>query len=932
MQEIVDKIDFVNSEIRILNIVGLPGIGKSTLAIHVGHAMIDKGVVVHYINLAENLNEPVQQVLTEKVLESSQILSEKTGNFDRLLKWARERYWFNLLILDNCDDFLNSQKDKFQETLDNIVKVSLNVKVLMTSREIIINLDYLDHYKLYELSTKAACDLLTEKIPASLNLTMEQREQIAELTGRVPLALQIISSLLALPNPPSPNEVILELESQPIKALSHDRLPASRQVNASFSLSYKYLNRELKIIGVCIACFPGSFTREAAVHSIMKGMPMGQKIMKSNVIKGLRSLVERSLLEHNMRAERYYYHRLIREYFCGQNRSIVNYTLSGFHSFYSQQLYQFSREFAIDHSHKHSNSILFLDSDKHNIQQMLDNIAQQKITKRREMFIMLISLASALDLHLLKTRFIEVELLKPLQAALMYLDDYVPPYITKHSKNSTRSTRICNYDESQINVTSHTLVCIYESFTYHVATIQRNFHGINAAVKVLVDRKTKMESMRQFIQPYIEFYKLLAMYYEMMGLKSEVIKCHERIVKEIQRYDISICKSKVCRYNDVAHMYLSLNDKREAIRFFELSLKEEPHVVMESVDILYHLCTLHESLNDDKSVSQHIEQLLLLQPKLLDTSPSTILMHSREIRRIAQFYQRHDKKEEANALDQKLVDSLTSMDTRPNDWTLHKAVETVKDAFYSRNYSRTVQIGLQILPHLLTSSEEVDTKMISSMLSIKTLELEVRVLIGRAKFLSCNFSEGLDYLQSIFESDLMKFDSDLLSLRTVICKYLIFRPRYFRVCFPFNLHPYSTYQYGKGFLYYGLWYLPDLTLILNTWSQSTYHAVPPQFRSRSTEVISTHSGDNGLRLFINAIFPWHVNVEKTVNNVLESTTTSVLYGIGLLPFILIQICCCWFRMCIVIQCLQWLYKYFKFCFFIFVCAFTTLYMIHLEVV
>ena len=517
MQEIVDKIDFVNSEIRILNIVGLPGIGKSTLAIHVGHAMIDKSVVVHYINLAENLNEPIQQVLTEKVLESSQIRTEKAGNFDRLLKWARDRYWYNLLILDNCDDFLNSQKEKFQETLDSIVKASLNVKVLMTSREIIINLDYLDHYKLYELSTKAACDLLAKKIPASLNLTMEQHEQIAELTGRVPLALQIISSLLALPNPPSPNEVILELESQPIKALSHDRLPASRQVNASFSLSYKYLTTELKMIGVCIACFPGSFTREAAVYSIMQGMPMGQKIMKSNIINGLRSLVERSLLEHNMRAERYYYHRLVREYFCGQNRTIVNYTLSGFHSFYSQQLYQFARQFALGHDHsKHSSSITFLDSDKHNIQQLLDNIAQQRITKRREVFVVLISLASALDHHLLKSRFIKAELIKPLQSALMYLDDFVPPYIAKYSK-TTRSTCICSYDEPQINVTSHTLVCIYESFMYHLATIQRNLHGIEAAIQVLVDRKTKMESMSQFIQPYIEFYKQLAMYYEMMA-------------------------------------------------------------------------------------------------------------------------------------------------------------------------------------------------------------------------------------------------------------------------------------------------------------------------------------------------------------------------------------------------------------------------------
>jgi hypothetical protein len=943
MQEIVDKIDFFNSqtEIRILNIVGLPGIGKSTLAIHVGHAMIDKGVVVHYINMAENLNEPIQQLLTEKVLESSQIVTEKTGNFERLQRWARECYWYNLLILDNCDDFLNNQKEKFQETLDNIVKMSLNVKVLMTSREVIINLDYLDHYKIYELSTKAACDLLTKKIPASLNLTMEQREKIAELTGRVPLALQIISSLLALPNPPSPREVISELEKQPIKALSHDRLPASKQVNASFSLSYKYLSTELRTIGICIACFPGSFKSEAAVHSIMQGMPMGQKIMKSNIIKGLRTLVERSLIEHNMRAQRFYYHRLIREYFCGQNRSVVNHTLSGFHSFYSEQLYKFAKQFS---SYDHKHSIAFLDGDKHNVQQLLDSIAQQKITRRREMFVVLISLASALDLNLLRIRFVQEELDKPLQAALIYLDHYVPPYIAKYSKTKSRSMHTCDYTEPQINVTVHRLVCTYVSFMYHVATIQENLHGIKAAVRVLVDRKSNMKSMTKFIQPYIRFYKQLATYYEIMGSKNELIECHELILKQIQEYDISFCrKSKMCRYDAVAHMYLSLNNKLDAIRFFELSLKEEPHTIIERADILYYVCTIHASLEDGKKILQCLELLLELQPELLNAPSTSILLRSETIRRIAQFCRRNNKKEEADALEQKLVDSIIDESTKPDYWSLHKVVGTVKDAFYSRNYSRTVEIGFQILPQL-ESSEKVDTGMITHNIMMpakyKTLELETRVLIGRAKFLSKNRSEGLDYLQTIFESDLMKYDSDSLSLRSVICKYLIFRPRYFKTCFPFEPHLLNPLVLGKVFLYYGLWYLPNVTLITEFLSShESHHTVYPQFRSQFTEVVST--GDRGISVFMyNTIFPWVINVNETVHRILESSKMSVLNIlniIGFIPFLLIQICCCCCRATVVIRCLKLWYSRFKVSSFIFIAMcilflFITFYSVHLETI
>ena len=365
-----------------------------------------------------------------------------------------------------------------------------------------------------------------------------------------------------------------------------------------------------------------------------------------------------------------------------------------------------------------------------------------------------------------------------------------------------------------------------------------------------------------------------------------------------------------------------------------MSLEEESHTVIESVDILYHLCTLHESINNN--VSHCLELLLQSQPELLDAPPSLILRHSEKIQHLSQFYGRHGKKEEANALVQKIVDSVTGVGTKPDYWILRKLVNSVKDAFYSRNYSRTVQIGLQILPQL-ESSEEVDTRMSMSAHivipneSYKTLELEVRVLIGRAKFLGRNYTEGLDYLQTVFESDLMNFDSDSLHLGSVICKYLIFRPRYFRTCFPFELHQYSLRQLGEGFLYYGLWYLPNITLIAEFLSsRKSHHTEYPHFRSQSTQIVST--GDRRLSIFTNIMFPWLISVNKTVNNILESSKSSVIYGIGLVPFILIQFFCCCCRVSVVIQSLKLLYKYFKFCLFVFVGLFIVFYSIHLEVV
>ena len=382
-----------------------------------------------------------------------------------------------------------------------------------------------------------------------------------------------------------------------------------------------------------------------------------------------------------------------------------------------------------------------------------------------------------------------------------------------------------------------------------------------------------------------------------------------------------------------------MDHKKEAIHFFELSLKEEQHTVFETADILWHICTMYESLDDGKNISQCLQQLLHLQPKLLNAPPTPILQHSDSIRRIAQFYGRHNKKEEASALDQKIVDSVTGESIEPDFWALRKALVSVKDAFYSKNYSRAVQIGLKMLPHFVitSNSEKVDSRMLylNESMKIFNLQLEVKVLIGRAKFLSHNFTEGLDYLQTIFESDLMKFDFGLKSQRSVICKYLIFRPRYFITCFPFELHPYSLYQFGKGFLYYGLWYLPNITMITEFLtsheSRHTGYYHHPRFRSQSTDIVST--GDRGVSItLINTVFPWLVNVNETVNNILESSVTSILYIIGLAPFVLIQICCCYCRVSIVLHFFNLWYKYFKVCLFVSVAVFISLYTLHLKTV
>ena len=49
----IEKIAQWIEKIWIVSIVGPPGFGKSTLAIHVGHAVCNGGTNVHYVNLQD---------------------------------------------------------------------------------------------------------------------------------------------------------------------------------------------------------------------------------------------------------------------------------------------------------------------------------------------------------------------------------------------------------------------------------------------------------------------------------------------------------------------------------------------------------------------------------------------------------------------------------------------------------------------------------------------------------------------------------------------------------------------------------------------------------------------------------------------------------------------------------------------------------------
>ena len=287
-----------NSTVSTISIVGSPGFGKSTLAIHVGHEITEKGgIAVHYADLYEVVDVTT---LNEKMTDL--VLGEKRQSSEDLFRWASKLRVPTLLIFDNCDELLYKHKDAFQNLVKKLLRKSQCLKVMFTAKQMISFLVSFKNFTLRELTSESAANVLL-KLSNSLNRTMAL--EIAGLVGNVPLALQVVGSLLKDINP---STIANDLRRDPIPALSSELLLSTERVFTSLNISYHYLSPEHQKCGRLLALFPGSFN-ESAVRGIL-----GRELVQ-DPSKCLRELQYKSLLSYDTHTQRYRYHQLIREFF-----------------------------------------------------------------------------------------------------------------------------------------------------------------------------------------------------------------------------------------------------------------------------------------------------------------------------------------------------------------------------------------------------------------------------------------------------------------------------------------------------------------------------------------------------------------------------------------------------------------------------------------
>ena len=702
-------LDMSNQEIRIFSIVGSPGFGKSTLAIQGGHHLVRKGFTVHYVNMVEVSDV---EALPKKLLDGAEIQT-KNATTDRLLKWSRNLPSPTVIIFDNCDNILHKQKNELQGITKKLLWSSAKLKIVMTSRQRTMQLANFRSFRLHELSREASCTLL-QNVVKDLDSTL--CEPMTNLTGNVPLALLVVGSLLNLPDPPTPNTLIKNLKNRLMATLSPEDLPDDDRVNSSIALSYQYLNRRVQKVGRYLASFPGSFDKKAACEILLY---ISRKMDSGNCDKvdvHLDVLMQRSLLEYSRRTDRYQFHRLIREFFIGVQKSIGENGLKeskrfaiAFQLYYSKMLGSLANQF----SHDYPNALHTLDTERHNIEKLLLNF----VTNHTVSLPTAIAVESALRVRLLQCRFSAEDLVNPIQQIISYLDNYFKPISRR--------------------IPLHVYAELYVNLITNLARLESGTVGTEKVLIRLEKRRHWIESLYSQISgtSYTAFFLTLADYNAILGRHGAVRECYVKILKK-KLTGCTVGDSRMCDFQSIEMVLNRLENykQRNFLKLFFDDAQLEPILV---ASYLITLQKAYESLNDDDSANEATIKLIDLFPQLMDAE-FNILDHY-TIEKIISLFVQIGKVDEAYNLKEKLLNEALGYQNQ----SFHRAIQLAEFLFNNKEYQKAAKKAKSALARQLPT-------MIIKTFSNNTL-FRVLKIIGICEYYNGNRSESLKYLGQLVD-------------------------------------------------------------------------------------------------------------------------------------------------------------------------------------
>ena len=617
IRNITGYLDFTTSDVQVVHIVGPPGFGKSTLAKKVGEILVRRGIKVFYVDLGmvRDINTLSEHVMMNIVDDMKYKVS-----LNRVVKWVRDQYSNTLILLDNCDKLFEYSKEEFLQTVKSLKEASSreNVRYILTSQKWEADIGNFRLHAIYNLSSAAAIELLDRLAPS---LTDNQKMQIADLTGNVPLALAVVGAIFKFPDAPTPEEVIEGLKENLVGTLSPAELHS--KVDGSISLAYHYLTPELKELCVNLSHFPGSFDKTSAVAIFDFREYM------------LEMLVQRSLLQYERNIRRFHFHLLLKTFFLQVNSEETKANLQ--HYFNDKFLIHFAQVLhtAIP-DHGMITDLYTPRGEAHSIVHMFIMLMRHKNVNTTYFAIKVLSHELRITILL---RFI------PPGASLFMLiclDSYSP-----EERDSVES--------------------FLDTYIQVVMLVAKGNLKSSSSLKLLaskikeVDKGYKQGTLT--LSTFVKYFIMLGQYYTMNGDEKNSRSCHAHILTKTKD-KLQDCYPQ-CDYFRISVAYESVGDKVQAFHFRKLAYHHQL-TTLTPMNVIKLLLLLHNDYSNT-SLGNDVTEAKALSLSIMEGYP--ILMnaenseYSKEVYYAAiEFFQAQNMEEHVIQLQKKIIGTVMLCD------------------------------------------------------------------------------------------------------------------------------------------------------------------------------------------------------------------------------------------------------------------------------
>ena len=377
VQEIVQKLTQDPDPSRIVIIVGIPGMGKTQVAIHVSHLLKEEHKkAVIFIEEKQKLTEICIEILRE-INPLAPRLSESHDMVTIAKKRLKELKEKKVIVLDSVEGIQQQQQQQLQQQqqqqqqrggkefddfLSYVETYAPHVQLIITTREDVgFRSSNICKVRLDRLDSESSAKLLQDLVP---NCEERHIKELGNLCGGIPLVLVNCAGLLE--EGFSPEDLVARLKKNPIplfKTNAEDVYNALRQFVVNIS-------ENIKANLVRLSVFPSAFSGKD-----MKAL-FGEVLQPEDVKN---TMIRRSLLR-KIDKEKVLLHPLVRD-FLRAERKLLNMDVEGrkaqhkFNQHYLKLLETSSKQFISKEWSQ--NAIFTFRTEKANILEMFNNFLQE---------------------------------------------------------------------------------------------------------------------------------------------------------------------------------------------------------------------------------------------------------------------------------------------------------------------------------------------------------------------------------------------------------------------------------------------------------------------------------------------------------------------------------------------------------------------------